>query len=69
LDSIPEIAYLTMRLPIRPAPFQTSFLAKYREIVAPIAAAKQTGETIVHCPYILLHMRGQDDNTYKPPLD
>jgi hypothetical protein len=67
-DSIPNIAYLTMRFPISPAPFQTSFLAKYREIIAPIAAA-QTGETTIHGPYILLHMRGPDDNTPVFPLD
>jgi hypothetical protein len=68
-DSIPNIAHLTMRLPIRGTPFQTSFLAKYREIIAPIAAAKQTDKTIIHGSYILLHMRGPDHNTYEAPLD
>ena len=65
-DSIPNIAWLTMRLPTATVidyidTFQDTFQSHYRDIVAPIAAA-QPGET-VHGPFILLHMRGPDDNT------
>jgi hypothetical protein len=67
-DSIPNIAWLTMRLPT-PArlDYIDSFQAHYRDIVAPIAAA-QPGAGI-HGPFILLHMRGPDDNTFKGALD
>ena len=62
-DSIPNIGWLTMRLPLPgKLDYQDSFQAHYRDIVAPIAAA-QPGAT-VHGPYIMLHMRGPDDNTY-----
>ena len=64
-DSIPNIAWLTMRLPVEGPVNQ--FHERYREIAAPIAAA-QAGAA-VHGPYILLHMRGPDDNTFQDAMD
>ena len=67
-DSIPNIGWLTMRLPLPgKLDYQDSFQAHYRGIVAPIAA-NQPG-AIVHGPYIMLHMRGPDDNTYVDQKD
>jgi hypothetical protein len=67
-DAIPDIGWLTMRLPLPgKLDYQESFMAHYRDIVAPIAAA-QPGAA-VHGPYILLHMRGPDDNTLVGPYN
>jgi hypothetical protein len=67
-DSIPQIAWLTMRLPLPGrVDYINQFQERYREIAAPIAAA-QAGAA-VHGPYILLHMRGQDDNSYQGAMD
>lgn len=67
-DAIPDIGWLTMRLPLPgKLDYQDSFLAHYRDIVAPIAAA-QPGAT-VHGSYILLHMRGPDNNTPVGPYN
>jgi len=67
-DSIPQIGWLTMRLPTATKlDYLNQFQAHYRDIVAPIAEA-QPGAS-VHGPFILLHMRGPDDNTFEGRMD
>jgi hypothetical protein len=59
-DSIPQIGWLTMRLPtLTKLDYINQFQAHYRNIIAPIAAAQPD----VHGPFILVHLRGPDDNT------
>lgn len=65
-DSIPNIAWLTMRLPTPGrVDYINQFQERYREIVAPIAAAHPSG----HEPFVLIHLRYPDENTYNDPTD
>jgi hypothetical protein len=67
-DSIPQNSWLTMRLPTETVlDYIDTFQSHYRSIAKPIAMA-QPGQWM-HGPYILLHMRGPDDNTYADALD
>jgi hypothetical protein len=65
-DSIPNIAWLTMRLPIPGnVDYINEFQERYKDITASIASVQPS----VRKPFILLHMRYPDDNTYKDHTD
>lgn len=67
-DSIPQNGWLTMRLPTATKlDYIDAFQSHYRNLARPIASAQV--RTWMQGPYILLHMRGPDDNTYACPLD
>lgn len=69
-DSIPQNAWLTMRLPTeRKLDYIDAFQSHYKSLARPMAMAQQKAGARVRRPYILLHMRGPDDNTYAGPLD
>lgn len=57
-DSIPHIAWLTMRMGVHPRPIINTFQEAYRAVTEPLTRRARPP------PLIVVHLRGPDENTF-----